>query len=74
MGDDEHDCTKKCTSNSICIVNDDVTCIQHPTVDKLCRCVKQGYQFIIDPLQTNMQKCQGYLFISVFFSIQFLLY
>jgi hypothetical protein len=67
MGDDEHDCTNKCTSTSKCIADDAVTCIQHSPVDQLCRCVKQGYQVITNSLQNNTPLCQGYLLISFFF-------
>jgi len=58
-GDDEYNCNNNCTSKSICIENSNVTCIQHPVVDQLCRCVKQGYQLINQSSQKNIQICQG---------------
>lgn len=54
MGDDEYECSSKCVTNSKCKTNADVICIQHPTVDQLCRCVKRGYQ-----LTTDSSSCQG---------------
>jgi hypothetical protein len=59
MGDDEYDCNNKCTSKSFCIENPDVTCIQHPAVNKLCRCVKPGYRLVTDSSKKNTQICQG---------------
>ncbi|CAF1467039.1 unnamed protein product [Adineta steineri] len=46
-GDDEHNCHEKCTSKSNCPINSGITCIQHPAVGQLCRCVKRGYQLTV---------------------------
>jgi hypothetical protein len=59
MDDDELNCRETCTPKSICSKNPNVTCIQHPALGQLCRCVQQGYRLIRDPLQKNNQICQG---------------
>ncbi len=59
MGDDEHNCDNKCTSKSICIANTDVNCIQHPSVDQLCRCTKPGYRMLIHSSEKTTHICQG---------------
>ena len=54
MHDDESDCTTICSSSSICNINDNVQCIQHPTLEQICRCKQSGYR-----LTSSTQQCQG---------------
>ncbi|CAF1522771.1 unnamed protein product [Adineta steineri] len=59
-GDDEHNCRDKCTIKSNCPTNSDVSCIQHPAVGQLCRCVKQGYRLTTKTPHNNIPICQDY--------------
>ena len=59
MGDDENHCNVECTSNSVCVETSNMTCIQHPTIDKVCRCIKQGYRLTTDLVQNSAESCQG---------------
>jgi hypothetical protein len=61
MNDDEQNCNEDCTSNSKCLANSNVKCLQHPAIDQLCRCTKEGYRL-------NNQTCQGELFFWKFYS------
>lgn len=56
MNDDERYCNEECTSKSKCIANSNVKCLEHPSVDQLCRCTKEGYRLTAD---LNTPICQG---------------
>jgi hypothetical protein len=57
MNDDERNCNEECTSNSKCMTNSNVKCVQHPAVDQLCRCTKEGYRLTVN---SNTQICQDF--------------
>lgn len=59
MGEDERECTDECPFESKCNKKFNMTCIQHRSADKICRCAKDGYRPTTQSLSYNTKICQG---------------